>query len=69
MADAMDMTHQFPLGFDLPDAVVCARCGHIVWDQHRGDTCDECKSRERSTACSLFLLNEFVAAGASDPIA
>jgi hypothetical protein len=56
------MNHPGFASHDLPDVVVCARCGHPRWDQPAGDACAECASRERATACSLFLLNDFTTA-------
>jgi Zn finger protein HypA/HybF involved in hydrogenase expression len=47
---------------EMHDAVVCARCGHPIWDQRLSVTCVECESKETAIACSLFLLNDFSAA-------
>jgi hypothetical protein len=62
VADIFTMNHPVLASLDLADVAVCARCGHPRWDQLTGDACAECASRERATACSLYLLNDFTTA-------
>lgn len=56
------MMQPYPIAAELTDAIVCAGCGHPIWDLRVDETCAECKSREHANACSLFLLNDFTAA-------
>ena len=67
-ADGLRMIHSFSGADELPDAVVCGRCGHPIWDQRVNATCAECACRDLANACSLNLLNDFRAepATASD---
>jgi hypothetical protein len=55
------MMQPFPIEAELHDAIVCASCGHPIWDLRVNETCAECESREHAQACSLFLLNDFTA--------
>jgi hypothetical protein len=55
------MTHSHPAEDELHDAVVCARCGHPIWDKRVSDTCATCAGHDHTVANSLFLLNDFTA--------
>ena len=59
--DAMYMTNSHTAEDELREAVVCARCGHPIWDQRVSDTCATCAGHDHAIANAMFLLNDFTA--------